>query len=116
MMEGAFLRLLARYGQPVSVRRGDGSAGDGMAFLQPILDRREDWKQRRPTPLGLARQDRFLYLGEPKLAVAMGDVIACLGVEYLVQAAQPIQVGESLSHWWAVLRVRDRKEDDHGTP
>lgn len=109
-MAGVLQGLLDRYGQPVTVQRGGTQETDaGRAFLQPILDRREDWKQRRPSPLGLARKDRFLYLGEPDLPLSMGDRVNCLGVDYEVQAAQPIRVGEVLSHWWAVLRVRDRE-------
>ena len=113
MMTGVLTGLLARYGQAVAVERRDtGETAAGRAFLQPILDRREDWKQRRPTPLGLARKDRFLYLGEPGLPLSMGNKVTSLGVDYEVQAAQPIRVGENLSHWWAVLRVRDREEGE----
>lgn len=110
MMEGILQGLLDRYGQRVTVlRNGEKTTALGRAFLQPILDRREDWKQRRPSPLGLTRRDRFLYLGEPDLPLGMGDKVTCLGVDYEVQAAQPIRVGETLSHWWAVLRIRDRE-------
>ena len=45
-------------------------------------------------------------LSDPAV-LAMGDKVTCLGVDYEVQAAQPIRVGETLTHWWAVLRVRD---------
>ncbi|WP_276856882.1 hypothetical protein [Intestinimonas timonensis] len=110
MMTGVLQGLLDWYGQSVTVQSGGTQEpAAGRAFLQPILDRREDWKQRRPSPLGLARKDRFLYLGEPDLPLSMGDRVTCLGVDYEVQAAQPILVGEVLSHWWAVLRMRDRE-------
>ena len=110
MMTGVLQGLLDRYGQSVTVRSGTTQeTAAGRAFLQPILDRREDWKQRRPSPLGLARKDRFLYLGEPDLPLSMGDKVTCLGVDYEVQAAQAIRVGEMLTHWWAVLRMRDRE-------
>ena len=113
MIAGVLQGLLDRYGQAVTVLGGSAQEPvAGRAFLQPILDRREDWKQRRPSPLGLARKDRFLYLGEPDLPLSMGDRVSCLGVDYEVQAAQPIWVGKVLSHWWAVLRVRDREEGE----
>ena len=109
MMTGVFQGLLDRYGQSVTVQNGTTQeTAAGRAFLQPILDRREDWKQ------GLARKDRFLYLGEPDLPLSMGDKVTCLGVDYEVQAAQAIRVGEMLTHWWAVLRVRDREVTQDG--
>ena len=115
MMTGVLQGLLDRYGQSVTIQsQSTQETAIGQAFLQPILDRREDWKQRRPSPLGQARKDRFLYLGEPDLPLSMGDKVSCLGVDYEVQAAQPIQVGEVLSHWWAVLRMRDREVAQDG--
>ena len=102
MMDGALDRLLARYGQTVAV---NGAAG--RAFLQPVLERREDWKQTLPTPLGTVRQDRFLYLGEAGLPLETGGVVEWRGVTYEVQAAHAVYVGDRLSHWWGVLRLED---------
>lgn len=104
MLEGTFLRLLDRYGQAVRVER-KGETADGRAFLQPVLERREDWVQVLPTPLGLERKDRFLYLGEPGLGLEAGDRVVCRGERYRVQAAQPVRIGERVSHWWGVLRA-----------
>lgn len=102
MLDGAFTGLLERYGQAVQVER-DGAALTGRAFLQPVLERREDWVQALPTPLGVVRKDRFLYLGEPGLPLEHGDRVVCRGGSYRVQAAQAVYVGERLSHWWGVL-------------
>lgn len=104
MLNGAFIRLLEQYGQAIRVER-KGQRTEGRAFLQPVLERREDWGQYLPTPVGVERKDRFLYLGEPGLGLEAGDRVVCRGVEYSVQAAQAIYVGEELSHWWGVLRI-----------
>ena len=62
-MTGGVLRgLLKRYGQTVCLHSGGGQEVQTRAFLQPVLDRREDRWQSLPTPLGEARRDRFLYL------------------------------------------------------
>lgn len=105
MTGGAALkRMLARFGRQVVLRRGEEEPRTGRAFLQAVLERREDWRQSLPTPLGEIRQDRFLYLGEPGLPLEEGQVVECMGRDYRVEAAQPIYLGEELSHWWAVLR------------
>lgn len=114
MLDGTFQRILARYGQDVELCRAGGVAR-GRAFLQPVLERREDWKQALPTPLGVVRRDRFLYLGEPGLALeGPGEgFLRCRGTAYEILACQAVWVGEELSHWWAVLRVRDGEEQGH---
>lgn len=114
MRQGDFEGLLERYGQVVSVHYGGSQVGvPARGFLQPILERREDWKQELPTPLGVARRDRFLYLGEAGVPLeGMGEgFILCHGTRYQVQVAQAVYVGEELSHWWAVLRVRDGEDE-----
>ncbi len=112
MMDGAFDRVVAQWGQAVTVHDPDGTEKTGKAFIQPVLDRREDWKQEVPTPLGLRRRDRFLYLGEPTLSMVdmEGGWVTWMGQAYTVQAAQPIYTGGTLSHWWGVLTPRDEGE------
>lgn len=99
----AFSSLLSRYGQAVTLTAGGEDPRQGQAFLQPVLERREDWKQVLPTPLGSLRQERFLYLGEPGLPLHEGDTVVWRQMRYEVRTAQPVYVGEVLSHWWAVL-------------
>ena len=50
-MTGTWGRILARYGQSVTLRRGEEEQAC-RAFLQPVRERREDWYQELPTPLG----------------------------------------------------------------
>ena len=78
------------------------------AFFQPLREERA--LQLAPSPLGLRREDRFLYLGAPELAVQVDDLVEVDGQAYLVQSAHPIYAGKSVCHQWAVLRPRDKEE------
>ena len=102
--------LLRRYGQSVTVTDRDGAQTDARAFVQPILERSETGLQVRPTPLGTRRGDRYLYLGAAEVPLRAGDRVEGLGLTFRVQTAQPIRVGEELSHWWAILRVKGERE------
>lgn len=114
-MSGAdFARLLDCYGQTVTLVPGDGSEPrEARAFVQPIRERREE---THPSPLGMGRQDRFLYLGEPgaPLDGLAGGYVAWNGRTLRVMNGHGIYVGGTLSHWWAVLTARDPDEGGDG--
>ena len=100
---------MRRYGQPVEVLEG-GEATLVRAFLQPITSQREDTRQFLPTPLGLRREDQFLYLGQPQVELKAGESqVRWQGGVYEVYTAHPIYVGRGLSHWWAVLVPADKE-------
>lgn len=105
-MTGQFSRILARYGRPTAVHRGtDVQVGQGI--VQPLLDKTEQW---RPSPLGRRRQDRFLYLGEPGLALdglGKDGYVEWNTAAYDVEAAHPVALGNETLYWWAVLTVRE---------
>lgn len=102
--------LMRWYGQKVEVIRA-GVGTPVRAFLQAVTRQREDEQQYLPTPLGLRREDRFLYLGPPEPELQAGqDQVSWLGQEFVIQTAQPIYVGRQVSHWWAVLVPRDKEE------
>lgn len=107
-MTGAWGRILARYGQSVTLRRGEEEQ-DCRAFLQPVRERREDWYQELPTPLGTARRDQRIYLGPPELPLeeTNGLCVEWNGLRFAVRAAQPVCVGEETLYWWALLAVED---------
>lgn len=107
-MTGAWGRILARYGQSVTLRRGEEEQ-DCRAFLQPVRERREDWYQELPTPLGTARRDQWIYLGPPELPLeeTNGLCVEWNGLRFAVRAAQPVCVGEETLYWWALLAVED---------
>lgn len=114
MRRDAFARILERYGQAVRLCGGAGADQEVRAFLQPVTQRREDWRQEAPTPLGVRDQARFLYLGPPEVPLdELGDgFLEWRGRRFQVRVCQPAYVGEVLSHWWAVLEARDREGGD----
>lgn len=100
MMDREWRAILTRYGQRVTV---DGAVHQ--AFLQPVLDKREG--QECPSPLGLRRDDRFLYLGPADVPLKAGvSMVTVDGQDYVVQTAHPIG-GRTPHHWWGILRLRD---------
>lgn len=105
-MKGQFSRILARYGRPATVHRGT-AVQVGPAMVQPLLDKTEQWS---PSPLGRRRNDRFLYLGEPGLALdGLGEdgYVEWDGAAYDVEAAHPVAAGGETLYWWAVLTARE---------
>lgn len=102
-MEQEWNNILARFGQEVILRR-DGADSSLRAFVQPALDRSRD--QEAATPLGLGRQERFLYLGPAGQPLDPDTLVEWKGREYRVQSAH--MVGEGVCpHWWAMLYPRD---------
>lgn len=103
MMDREWRAILAKYGQSVSVFDGEKSVRV-RAFLQPVLEKGRE--QEVPSPLGLRREDRFLYLGPVDAPLTAGvSRVEGQGQAYEVQSAH--LVGES--HWWALLRPRDKE-------
>ena len=74
-----------------------------------MRERREDWYQELPTPLGTVRRDLWLYLGPPELSLeeTNGLCVEWNGLRFAVRAAQPVCVGEETLYWWALLAVED---------
>ena len=108
MMDREWRGILAKYGQDVTVCQNREEAGVVLrAFLQPVLEKKTP--QTLPTPLGRRREDRFLYLGPPDTPLTAGlSLVRWMGQDYEVQSAHPVGT-RSVSHWWAVLRPRDKE-------
>lgn len=107
-MEQTVNSLMRRYGQSVEVLRA-GEITPARAFLQPMASREE--RQAMPTPLGVRREDQFLYLGQAQVELKAGESrVRWQGGVYQVRSAHPIYVGRELSHWWAVLVPADKEE------
>lgn len=103
-----FSRVLRRFGKAVRLYDRDGAlVGEGKAFLQAISER-DAW-QFSPTVLGVAREERFLYLGEAALALRAdeGLLLCCDGISYRIARAQPVFVGKTCCHWRAILRLQE---------
>lgn len=102
--------LMNRYGQVVEIVRAE-EVISARAFLQPITNKQKQEMQHLPTPLGVRREDRFLYLGQPQVEVTAGESqVSWNGQKFDVQSAHPIYVGRGLSHWWAVLVPADKED------
>lgn len=109
-MDREWQAILHRHGTQVTVfPRRDSEGETGWALVQPF--REKSPQQLSPTPLGGRREDRFLYLGEPGLALeaGKGGRVECELGSFSIQSAHPIRAGGGVSHWWAVLRPMDRK-------
>ena len=108
MMEREWSALLERYGQAVTVHRGEGACAS-RAFLQPV--RSSGQEQQLPGPLGLRREDRFLYLGNAQLPLSPGDWLEWEGRGFEVQSTHPIYLGLEVFYIWAVLRPREEEAE-----
>ena len=111
MMDKEWRGILSRYGQDVQVFSPEEEHGNRVrAFLQPLLEREKE--QTVPSPLGLRREDRLLYLGPPDVPLASRESrVIWLGRRYEVQNAHPIAGAGTVHHWWAVLRPVDQEAE-----
>ena len=108
MMAREWSALLGRYGQSVVVHQGTKEFLC-RAFMQPIRERGQE--QQAPSPLGLRREDRFLYLGDPSYVLGPEDWLEWKGRAYEVWSTHPIDLGRATLYYWAVLRPRDTEQE-----
>lgn len=102
MMGREWAGILRRYGQEVTVRRGDTSV-QVRAFLQEV----EEDEQLVPSPLGMRREERAVYFGPADVPlIPRESAVEWKGRAYEVRAAREVGDGH---HIRAVLR---RMEDE----
>lgn len=104
--------VLRQFGKAVTVvRAGEVTGREGFAFLQPVPERKERGRQFVPSPLGMVREERFLYLGDAGLSLENmeGGYLLCEGRCYVVSSAQAVYMGKTLSHWRALLSLREEE-------
>lgn len=99
MMEQIWNSILDRFGQDITLRRGE-EAVSLRALIQPVLERGK--YQEVPSPLGLGRQDQFRYMGPAGQPLDLDTLVEWKGRDYRVRSAH--LVGEGVCpHWWAML-------------
>lgn len=110
MSKRGITQVMRRFGTPVKVIHA-GEAREGFAFLQPVPERKERGRQFVPSSLGIVREERFLYLGEANLSLEGmdGGYLRCEGRAYAISSAQAIYLGKTLSHWRAILTLREEE-------
>lgn len=106
-MEREFARILSRYGRSVTVYDRAEQKKEIRAIIQPMRDKGTE--QSVPSSLGQVKQDRFLYLGPAETKLDECCRVAVEEEVYRVEMAQPVYVGESVSHRWAVLTHRAKE-------
>lgn len=93
-------RILAAYGQTVTVFRVQEDARTVRAFLQGGRDAGEA-TPFAVTALGTVDDRTWIYLGTAQ--VEPGDTVAFAGEKFTVQNSQAVWIGDEISHWWAAL-------------
>lgn len=101
-MRGKWKQILERYGQTVTLCRGEERT-QCRAFLQPVRQTGTDAWQHLPTPLGQVRRDRWIYLGDPEVSLEGEAWLLWQGRRFDIRVAHHVCVGEQWSHWWALL-------------
>lgn len=108
-------QIVERYGQSVTLYpRGHREGVRHLVFLQPVQEQGQTFFQNLPTPLGPVRQDRWICMGGPELALdRLGDgYLEWNGQRFSVRSAQPVYIGDTLVYWWGLLAVRDEAPGD----
>lgn len=99
-MSTLFERILAAYGQTVTVFHEQEDARTVRAFLQGSRDAGKA-EPFAVTALGTVDDRTWIYLGTAR--VDPGDTVAFEGESFTVHNAQAVWVGDEISHWWAAL-------------
>ena len=101
MMKRQWEDILRRWGSEVEVcTRGESRRV--RAFMQNVLDRDE---QLVPSPLGLRREERVLYLGPAEAELLPREsTVEWNGADYEVCSTRPVGGGH---HVWAVLQRKE---------
>lgn len=99
MGEREWKDILARYGQKVTLCRGE-ERREIRAFLQPVEEKEPG---RVPTPLGVAPAGKWLYLGPPEEGLEKVDKLLWEGRVFEVLRDREFPVGDAVLYRWGVL-------------
>ncbi len=99
MMTDWVRQVLDRYGQTVTLRRGE-TEKEIRAFLQPVTEKDERVPDTA-TALGWMDRRQWLYLGQTPLET--GEILVWRDMAFRVRSCRPYYIGQALSHYWAAL-------------
>ena len=103
-MEGRLWRqILARYGQKVTLWRGEKES-PVRAFFQPVAEKKPE---EEPTPLGVAPRGKYLYLGPAEETREEVEELTWEDRAFRVLRHRGAPVGEGIAYQWAVCEVMD---------
>ena len=94
--------ILRRYGQAAVLETPEGETAV-QAFLQPAREPRGR-ALGAATEIGWVDQRLWIYLGREK--IGPGDTVRWKDLAFQVRSSRPCYIGQTLSHWWAVLERR----------
>lgn len=96
--------IMRSYGQEITlVRRKSGEEVSFLAFLQPLLQEREE-PPVTVTPLGAVNDQRWLYIGPAEQEFEPGDALRFSGDCFTAQEAMTICFRREALYFRAVLR------------
>lgn len=104
----AFAGLIEAYGVEAALVRG-GVSEPIHVFINPILTNRSDKTWRAVTPLGERNKARYYCFCPPELDLSTAGEIYLIvdGKSYDFVRAEPYTVEGQVSHWEAVVKVRE---------
>lgn len=103
MEEAAWKGILERYGQTVCLRRGEEESSV-KAFFQPV---REKAAGEEPTPLGVARRGKYLYLGPSREALEDVEELGWNGRAFHLLRWREFPVGDGVAYLWGLFEEMD---------
>ncbi len=106
MDQGFWRRILEKYGQKVTIRRGEEETHI-RAFFQPVAEKAAG---EMPTPLGMAPVGKYLYLGPAEEKLEDAEELIWEGRTFRFIRNREIPVGDTIFYRWAVAEELDRVE------
>lgn len=96
--------MFRRWGQKLCLITNQGEGAEYYAFLQSLQYKNKMYLQDVRTPMGLSKQDYFLYIGPPDQPLTADSLVKSGGGLYKVIKSEPIYMGGEFLYIWAVVR------------
>lgn len=104
-----FDKILKEFGRTVFLSGADGWKSEKFnAFIEPLRYKTKLYLNGEHTPLGINKNDVFLYIGPTRHDLTKLDgtyrLNDCDGVKYTADKAEKIYIGDRALYIWAVIR------------